>query len=90
MVLKSSVTDLDMHVFLTCVEKLCGSEKVLALIVFVISSLAEPVPFKNFNITSKTLELKEGTPLPVTFSLGNGLFKFSVERNLSVLFNGTK
>jgi hypothetical protein len=56
----------------------------------VISSLAEPVPFKNFNITSKTLDLKEGTPLPVTFSLAKGLFKFSIERDLSVLFNGTK
>jgi hypothetical protein len=48
------------------------------------------VPFRGKQFNTKTLTLREGTPLPATFVFGDGLFTFIVNRDLTVTFNGTK
>jgi hypothetical protein len=57
---------------------------------FLLFRLTEPVPYKSTHFNAKTLMLEEGTPLPITFSFAKGMFQFTVQQNLSVLFNGTK
>ena len=46
--------------------------------------------FKGRFFNFKKLDLKEGQVLPATFSFAKDRFKFVVEKDLTVTFNGTK
>jgi hypothetical protein len=52
--------------------------------------LEERVAFKGRFFNFKKLDLKEGQALPATFSFAKDRFKFVVEKDLTVTFNGTK
>jgi hypothetical protein len=54
------------------------------------SSLAEHVAFKGRLFNFKKLHLTEGQALPATFSFAKDRFKFVVEKDLTVTFNGTR
>ena len=52
--------------------------------------MTEHVPYKGGAFNFKKLDMKEGIALPATFSFAKDRFKFIVEKDLNVTFNGTR